>query len=139
MATAKVHVKKGDTVVIISGSSDRTDPKSGDFKPGIKGKTGKVKLVNPKEQTVIVEGINIVTKAVRPNPRNQQGGFIETEAPLHSSKVMPICPTCGKPTRVRHKEEKVVLGKNPDGTDKTKIRHYRVCSRPGCNGNLDVQ
>jgi large subunit ribosomal protein L24 len=123
MATAKVHVKKGDTVVIISGSSDRTDPKTGQFKAGIKGKTGKVKLVNPKEQTVIVEGLNMVTKAVRPNQRNQQGGFMEQEAPLPSSKVMPICPSCGKPTRVKKKMM-------PDGGK------VRACVK--CDGNLDV-
>lgn len=127
MEKAKLHVKKGDTVMVISGRKDRTDPKTGEFKPGIKGKTGKVLAVNPKEQTVVVEGLNIIKRAVRPNPRNPQGGFVEKEGPLHVSKVMPVCPSCGKPTRVRKKE--VVEG--------GKTRRIRVCVH--CDGALDTK
>ncbi|GEM87406.1 50S ribosomal protein L24 [Meiothermus granaticius] len=87
----KVHIKKGDNVVVLSG------------REGLRGATGKVKTVLPREGMVVVEGVNIVKKAVRPNPRNPQGGFIEQEAPLHASKVMPICPSCEKPTRIRKK------------------------------------
>jgi len=85
----KMHVKKGDTVLVASGK--------------YKGRVGKVKEVLPKKYAVIVEGVNIVKKAVRVSPKYPQGGFIEKEAPLHASKVRPICPACGKPTRVRKK------------------------------------
>ena len=88
---SKVHVKKGDTVVVLSG------------REGLRGETGKVKAVNPSASTVVVEGLNIKKRAVKPNQQNQQGGFVESESPMHSSKVMPICPSCEKPTRVRHK------------------------------------
>lgn len=106
----KVHVKKGDTVLVASGK--------------YKGQVGKVKAVLPKKGAVIVEGVNIVKKAVRVSPQHPQGGFVEQEAPLHASKVRPICPACGKPTRVRKKLLE-------DG------RKIRVCAK--CGGALDVE
>ncbi len=112
---SKVHVKKGDTVVVLSG------------KEGLRGETGKIKSVMPKEGMVVVEGLNMIKRAVRPNPRNPQGGFIESEAPLHASKVMPICPSCEKPTRIRHRKIK-----GDDG----KERNIRVCAK--CDGVLDT-
>ena len=81
----KLHVKTGDTVVILSGKD--------------KGKKGKILEVSPKEQKVIVEGLNIVTKHVKPRQMGQQGGIVKCEAPLYASKVMAVCPHCGKPTR----------------------------------------
>ncbi|SDE38246.1 LSU ribosomal protein L24P [Thermus arciformis] len=107
---AKVHVKKGDTVLVASGK--------------YKGRVGKVKQVLPRRQAVIVEGVNLVKKAVRVSPQHPQGGFIEKEAPLHVSKVRPICPACGKPTRVRKKLLE-------DG------KKIRVCAK--CGGSLDVE
>jgi large subunit ribosomal protein L24 len=86
---AKVHVKTGDEVLIISGKD--------------KGKKGKVLEVSPKEGKVIIEGCNMVTKHVKPRQMGQQGGIVKAEAPLYACKVMPICPKCGKPTRVGHK------------------------------------
>ena len=77
----KMHVKKGDTVLVASGK--------------YKGRVGKVKAVLPKKMAVIVEGVNLVKKAVRPSPKYPQGGFVEQEAPLHASKVRPICPQVG--------------------------------------------
>ena len=101
----KLHVKTGDTVVILSGKD--------------KGKKGKVLEVSPKEQKVIVEGLNIVTKHVKPRQMGQQGGIVKCEAPLYACKVMAVCPKCGKPTRLAHKIE-------ADGT-KT-----RVCKNADC-------
>lgn len=111
----KVHVKKGDTVVVLSG------------KEGLRGETGKVKTVLPKEGKVVVEGVNLVKRAVRPNQQNQQGGFVESEKPLHASKVMPICPSCEKPTRVRKKEV----------TENGVTRRIRICAK--CGGTLDTK
>lgn len=87
--TKKVHVKKGDMVEIISGKN--------------KSKKGKVLEVSPKEGKIIVEGINIATKHVKPRDAQQQGGLVKVEAPLYASKAMLVCPKCGKKTRVAYK------------------------------------
>ncbi len=84
-----LHVKKGDTVVILSGKD--------------KGKQGKVMAVSPKEKKVIVEGCNMVTKHVKPRKAGEPGGIVKAEGALYASKVMAVCPKCGKPTRVAHK------------------------------------
>ena len=100
----KVHVKTGDTVVILSGKD--------------KGKKGKVLEVSPKEGKVIVEGLNIATKHVKPRRQGEQGGIVEAEAAMYASKVQAVCPKCGKPTRVAHKfledGTKVRVCKNAD-------------------------
>lgn len=100
----KVHVKTGDTVVILSGKD--------------KGKQGKVLAVSPKEGKVIVEGLNVVTKHVKPRSAQQPGRIVEAEAAMYASKVMAVCPKCGKPTRVAHKilddGKKVRVCKNAD-------------------------
>lgn len=83
------RVQRGDLVVVISGKD--------------KGKQGRVKRVLRDEGKVIVEGINVVKRHMRPTPRAPQGGIIEMEAPIHASKVMPVDPTTGKGTRVRIK------------------------------------
>ncbi len=101
----KLHVKTGDTVSILSGKD--------------KGKQGKVLEVSPKEGKVIVEGINYVTKHVKPRQMGQQGGIVKCEAPLYVSKVQVVCPHCGKPTRVGHKI-------NADGSK------VRVCKNAEC-------
>ena len=85
---SKVHVKTGDTVMIISGRDA--------------GKSGKVLQVSPKEGKVIVEGLNMVTKHVKPRTRYLRVGIVKAEAALYASKVMPVCPKCGKATRVGH-------------------------------------
>lgn len=85
----KVHVKTGDTVYVVSGKD--------------KGKTGKVLAVSPKEGKVIVEGINIVTKHVKPRKQGEAGGIIKAEGAMYASKVMLYCTKCNKPTRVGHK------------------------------------
>ncbi|MFA5354200.1 MAG: 50S ribosomal protein L24 [Thermodesulfovibrionales bacterium] len=81
-----MQVKKGDNAVIISGKN--------------KGKTGRVLTVQPLEDKVIVEGLNVVKKHMKPSKTYSQGGIIEKEAPLHISNVMVICPKCNKPTRI---------------------------------------
>ena len=86
---SKVHVKTGDTVVIISGKD--------------KGKQGKVLEVSPSEGKVIVEGCNLATKHVKPRQMGDVGGIVKAEAPLYASKVMLVCPKCGKGTRLAHK------------------------------------
>ncbi|CCJ33300.1 MULTISPECIES: 50S ribosomal protein L24 [Caloramator] len=85
----KVHVKRGDTVLVISGKD--------------KGKKGEVLKVFPEKNRVIVKGVNIVSKHVRPNMANRQGGIIKQEAPIHASNVMLYCTKCNKPTRIAHK------------------------------------
>ena len=83
------RLQRGDTVVVISGK--------------YKGKQGRVKKVLLDDDKVIVEGINLVKRHMKPNPRNQQGGIIEKEAPLYACKVMPVDPKTKKPTRVKIK------------------------------------
>ena len=90
----KVHVKTGDTVVILSGKD--------------RGSKGKVLAVSPKEGKVIIEGHNMVTKHVKPRRMGEQGGIVKAEGALYACKVQivcpnPSCPNCGKPTRVGHK------------------------------------
>jgi len=93
---SKVHVKTGDTVVLLTGKYEDKFDSKGDRK------TGKVVEVSPKEGKVIVEGINVITKHVKPTRAGQQGGIVKTEAPVYASKVQLVCPKCGKPTRIGH-------------------------------------
>ncbi len=81
------HVKKGDTVEIIAGDS--------------KGKTGKVMRVIRDKNRVVVEGLNLVYKHVRPSQKNPQGGRIRIEQPIHMSNVLPVSSKSGKGSRVR--------------------------------------
>ncbi len=85
----KVHVKTGDTVIVLSGKE--------------RGKKGKVLAVSPKEGKVIVEGINVVSKHVKPRKMGDEGGIVKTEGALYACKVQLVCSHCGKPTRVAHK------------------------------------
>ena len=85
----KVHIKKGDTVFVLSGKD--------------KDKKGKVIKVFPQKKKAIVEGINMATKHQKPTAHMQQGGIIEIELPMNTSKLMVVCNRCNKPTRVGHK------------------------------------
>ena len=87
--TLKVKIKKNDTVKVISGNH--------------KGRTGKVLEVLPREQRVVIEGINIITKHIKPSAASPEGGIEKTEAPLHISNLMLIDPASGEPTRVGRK------------------------------------
>jgi large subunit ribosomal protein L24 len=83
------RLQRGDTVVVISGK--------------YKGKQGRVKKVLLEDDKVIIEGINLVKRHTKPSARNQQGGIVEKEAPMHACKVMPLDPETNKPTRVKIK------------------------------------
>lgn len=83
------RLKVGDLVQVTSGKE--------------RGKQGRITKILREVDKVVVEGINVVTRHQRPTPRNQEGGKITKEAPIHASKVMPIDPATGKPTRVRIK------------------------------------
>ena len=85
-------IKKGDTVKVIAGKD--------------KEKEGKVLSVDAKNNKVVVEGVNMVTKHSKPSAANQQGGIIEKEAPLYASKVMILDPETKKPTRVKKVQQK---------------------------------
>jgi len=82
----KVHVKKGDTVVVLSGKD--------------RGKEGKVLSVLSDKSMVLVEGVNIATKHKKPKSAYQQGGIIHQEAHINSSNVMLKCNKCGKATKI---------------------------------------
>jgi len=82
----RMHVKKGDLVVVISGK--------------YRGKRGKVLRVLSKTGRVVVEGVNVVKRHTKPSPKNPQGGILEREAPIHASKVMLVDPETKDPTRV---------------------------------------
>ena len=86
MSQVKLHVKKGDTVVVLAGKD--------------KGKEGKIVEALPKKGKVVVEGVN----KVKPSQKYPQGGIIQKEAPLNACKVMLVCPACKKATRTGKKE-----------------------------------
>ncbi len=100
----KIHVKKGDKVMVISGKD--------------KNKKGKVLVVNPKTGKVIVEGVNIATKHTKARKQGEAGGIIKQETPIYASKVMYVCDKCGKPARVGKK----IL------EDGTKVRFCKKCN-----------
>ena len=102
----KVHVKTGDTVVVINGKN--------------RGRKGKVMQVSPAEDKVIVEGVNVVTKHVKPKKMGEQGGLVKAESALYASKVQLVCPKCGQRTRVGHEAGEL------DG-HKTKLRICKKC------------
>ena len=88
----KLHIKKGDTVVVISGNS--------------KGQSGKVLEVVRDDERAIVEGVNLVSKHTKPNAKSPQGGIIKQEATIHVSNLMLEDPKSGKPTRIGRRLDK---------------------------------
>ncbi len=80
-----MNIKKGDTVVVLSGKD--------------KGKEGKVLRADPAGGKVVVEGVNVAMKHKKPRKQNEEGGIIKMETPIYVCKVMRVCPKCGKPTR----------------------------------------
>lgn len=84
----KVHVKTGDTVLVLSGKD--------------KGKKGKVLAVSRKEGKVIVEKANMITKHVKPTKVEQEGGRVQAEGAMYACKVQLVCPQCGEATRIAH-------------------------------------
>jgi len=99
----KVHVRKKDTVMVISGKD--------------KGKIGEVLSVIPKTGKVVVSGVNVVSRHTKPNKQNMQGGIVKKEAAIFSSKVMLYCNNCKSVTRISNK----IL------EDGTKVRVCKKC------------
>ncbi len=83
---AKIHVKKGDTVLVITGKNA--------------GKKGKVIEVLPKDNRLVVEGVNVVKRHTKPSQQMPQGGIVEKEAPIAVSNVMIFCSKCNSPRRI---------------------------------------
>jgi large subunit ribosomal protein L24 len=104
---AKMKIKKGDKVKVLAGKD--------------KGVESTVIRALPQKERVVVEKVNVVTKALHPTQANSQGGLTHVEAPIHVSNVMLVCPKCGKPTRVAIKRE--------DG------KKIRVCKK--CGADID--
>ena len=100
----KMHVKKNDKVIVISGED--------------KGVIANVVSSSPKEGKVVVKGVNMVKKHLKPRSAQQQGGIIDQEAAIYASKVMLYCDKCKKGVRVAHKV-------NEDGSK------VRVCKKCG--------
>ncbi len=98
-----MYLKKGDTVAIISGED--------------KGKTGEVLETIPKTSRVIVKGINIRKKHIKPKKQGEEGGIIPVECSIHSSKVNVVCPKCNKATKIKIEN---------DGKEK-----IRICKKCG--------
>ena len=101
-----MSIKKGDKVEVLSGKD--------------RGKQGVVLRALPSEGKVIVEGVAVAKKAVKPNGAGQQGGIVDKEMPIDASNVQLICPACGKRTRVGHEAGEL------DG-HKTKLRICKKC------------
>ena len=109
-----MHVKTGDEVLIITGKD--------------KGKRGKIKQALPKDNRVVVEGLNIIKRHMKQRGPGKPSGIIEMEAPLQVSNVMLICPSCGRAARTGHRflEE----------TDhKGRARKVRFCK--ACDASID--
>lgn len=101
-----MQVRRGDLVAVIAGN--------------FKGSEGRVLRVIPKKGRVVVEGINMRKRHQRPSQANPEGGIVTSEAPIHASNVMLVCPQCKTPTRVRRRVD-------PDGTVE---RLCRRCDTP---------
>ena len=86
---AKIHVRKGDTAIVIAGND--------------KGQKGKVLEVLRAKNRAIIEGVNMITKHVKPSANNPEGGIEKTEAPIHISNIMVVDPSSGEPTKVGRK------------------------------------
>ena len=113
MPTNKLNIKTDDDVIVIAGK-DRS------YQGNLR--RGRVIGVLPKERRVIVDGINVLKRAVRQTQKVRQGGIVESPGPIHVSNVMLVCPGCGKPTRVGHRRRQ-------DGT------RVRVCKQ--CDADID--
>jgi large subunit ribosomal protein L24 len=97
-----MHIRKKDIVVVIRGKH--------------KGLRGRVLEAYPKKQRLLVEGVNIIRRHTRPSTRNQSGGIIERESPIHISNVMPWCESAGKPS-------KILMKRLEDGT---RVRVWQI-------------
>lgn len=103
----KLHVRKGDNVVVLAGKD--------------KGKTGKILVANPSDNTVVVEGVNIICKNKKARTAQEKSAIVKKEGKINVSNVQIVCPECNKATRVANK---LVEGKN-----------VRTCKH--CGASLD--
>jgi large subunit ribosomal protein L24 len=109
MSRLSTPLRKNDNVLVITGKD--------------RGKRGRILKMDPDENRLIVEGVNLIKRHTKANPsKNVKGGIIEREAPVHASNVQLVCPECGARTRLGHK----ILG---DG------RKVRICRK--CEGVVD--
>lgn len=104
MARKRLHVRKGDRVMVIAGN--------------YKGATGQVLRTVPSERRVVVDGVNMRKRHQRPSMQNPEGGIVTAEAPIHISNVMLVCPHCDEPARYGRRRDQ-------DGTVE------RLCRRCG--------
>ena len=100
-----MKIIKGDKVIVIKGKE--------------RGKSGKLIKVMPKESMVVIEGLNLRKKTIRPKREGERGQVVDIPWPMRANNVMLVCDSCGKPTRVGHKEE----------GDK-KVRYCKKCKTP---------
>jgi len=98
-----MHIKTDDKVIVLSGKD--------------KGKTGKVMSADPKAGKILVEGVSVVKRHMKPRKQGDPGGIIEKEAPIYACKVMRVCAKCDKPTRPAHSF----------GKDGKKVRVCKKC------------
>ena len=98
-----MDIKRDDTVIVLSGRD--------------KGVKGKVLVVDAKAGKVIVEGVSVAKRHLRPRRQGQEGGIIDKPTPIYACKVMRVCPKCGQPTRAAHKVRE----------DGTKVRVCKKC------------
>jgi large subunit ribosomal protein L24 len=117
-----VKIKKDDTVLVTKGK--------------YRGKTGKILRAIPKENRVVVEGVNIVKKHTRPRKTGEKGKILEISAPIQVSSVKLICPKCKKPTKIQYKIVKSKVkspasAKASAGKQKLKIKKIRMCKKCG--------
>ena len=87
-----MRLKKGDTVKVLSGND--------------KGKTGEIMEIIPKTNKIIVQGVNVRKKHIKPRKQGEEGGIVSVECAIHSAKVNVVCPKCGKSTKVGYVIEK---------------------------------
>ena len=106
----KLNVKKGDTVLVIAGAD--------------KGKKGKVMASFPSKERVIVQGVNMMTRHVKPRRQGEAGGRIEQEGTINVSNVQLTCPKCNKPTKAKHRL-----------VEEGKTKSVRICS--ACGKDID--
>ena len=89
-----MKIRKGDNVQVLSGND--------------KGKTGEVLEVIPSTGKIVVKGVNVRKKHIKPRKQGEEGGIIPVECSIHSSKVNVVCPKCNKPTRIKIEKDKKV-------------------------------
>ena len=106
---APLNIKAGDTVLLLAGKD--------------RGKRGKVSKTMPRQNKIVVEGLNVVKHHVRAGGPMRQPGIVDKAMPLHVSNAMVICTECGEPTRIGHE-------RRPQGADQ-KERAVRICKHCG--------